>query len=373
MIGSASATHGVEMTTTHTFVVGDASYDGITNALISKVVIEKGLYFIEDKTFSSSVMDFELDTTIAVNKGTDYNVRIGWVDNSLVRLDTRSKANVIYSQVCSETLEENKATLKKLKDACTAVVVDDDAVKVGFWSLTAQGPQVRERQIQVPTWPTIEDNYSGDVSQELAWLMDPSNVKGGSGKLILWYGPPGTGKTWAIRAMMDNWKKDYNFQYIIDPENFFGSSTSYMMDVIMNSNHNDYSGKMKKRWNLVILEDTGELLSADAKNRAGQGLSRLLNVVDGLIGQGINTTFLITTNEELDSLHPAVVRPGRCISKINFDRLNALEGSKWLEKRGGLTKVLEDKTVAELYAILNGNKMPEGAQAEEEFSAGVYL
>ena len=39
-------------------------------------------------------------------------------------------------------------------------------------------------------------------------------------------------------------------------------------------------------WRLLVLEDTGELLTPDAKTVIGQGLSRFLNVVDGLIGQG---------------------------------------------------------------------------------------
>ena len=43
---------------------------------------------------------------------------------------------------------------------------------------------------------------------------------------------------------------------------------------------------------------------------AGQGLSRLLNVSDGLLGEGLRAVVLVTTNEPLRRLHPAVVRPG---------------------------------------------------------------
>ena len=80
-----------------------------------------------------------------------------------------------------------------------------------------------------------------------------------------------------------------------------------------------------------ILEDTGELLAADAKERTGQGLSRLLNVVDGLIGQGLRVLVLVTTNETLRSLHPAVSRPGRCASQIEFAAFTADEAAEWLE------------------------------------------
>ena len=48
----------------------------------------------------------------------------------------------------------------------------------------------------------------------------------------------------------------------------------------------------------------------DAKERTGQALSRFLNVVDGLIGQGLRLLVLVTSNEELGKLHPAVSRPG---------------------------------------------------------------
>ena len=41
------------------------------------------------------------------------------------------------------------------------------------------------------------------------------------------------------------------------------------------------------------MEDTGELLAADAKQQAGQGLSRLLNVVDGLLGESSQALFLV--------------------------------------------------------------------------------
>ena len=45
-------------------------------------------------------------------------------------------------------------------------------------------------------------------------------------------------------------------------------------------------GETTPTWRRLILEDTGELLSADARMQAGQGLSRFLNVVDGLTARG---------------------------------------------------------------------------------------
>jgi ATP-dependent 26S proteasome regulatory subunit len=66
----------------------------------------------------------------------------------------------------------------------------------------------------------------------------------------------------------------------------------------------------------------------------GQGLSRLLNVVDGLIGQGLRLIVLVTTNEVLRRLHPAVARPGRCEHVVEFAAFTADEAAAWLERHG---------------------------------------
>src|SRR5438046_8444628 len=94
------------------------------------------------------------------------------------------------------------------------------------------------------------------------------------------------------------------------------------------------NGEPPKHWRLLVLEDTGELLTPDAKSIIGQGLSRFLNVVDGLIGQGLRVLVLVTTNEELRRLHPAVARPGRCAANIEFTALPADEAAAWLGGRG---------------------------------------
>src|SRR5580765_1026861 len=104
-----------------------------------------------------------------------------------------------------------------------------------------------------------------------------------------------------------------------------------MMEVLLREDeHGVEEDEQPPKWRLLILEDTGELLAADAKEQAGQGLSRLLNVVDGIIGQGLRVLVLVTTNEPLTRLHPAISRPGRCAAKIEFGPFSAAEAEAWL-------------------------------------------
>jgi hypothetical protein len=59
---------------------------------------------------------------------------------------------------------------------------------------------------------------------------------------------------------------------------------------------------------------------------------------------------LITTNEPMRGLHPAVIRPGRCLADVQFRPFTQAEAEAWLF---GLANVPSgDLTLAELYRAL---------------------
>ena len=101
----------------------------------------------------------------------------------------------------------------------------------------------------------------------------------------------------------------------------------------------------------MVLEDCDELIRADAKQSSGQALGRLLNLTDGLVGQGLEVLVCITTNEELGRLHPAVIRPGRCLAHIHIGRLSQTEATAWLGPDSDVHIGAEGVTLAELYAL----------------------
>lgn len=229
-------------------------------------------------------------------------------------------------------------------------VEDDPRVDIAIWT---QGDTNRAfRRVDVATWGDIAGNYAPSTREAIAPLMAPT-YQPGRGQLLVWYGPPGTGKSYALSALAFTWREWASFTYVADPEAFLGD-TAYLLEWM--TLRDPHGG-----WRVAVLEDTGELFGADAGRQSGQGLGRLLNATDGMLGKGSKTLFVITTNEPISRFHQAVVRPGRCVSRVEFEALPVEQSKAWLLERGAaeVAKHLRaPATVAELYAMLGGEMEP---------------
>jgi hypothetical protein len=232
---------------------------------------------------------------------------------------------------------------------------EEGSIRLKLWNYGTHGPGYNSRNIEVPRWQEVTGNYPRDVAHSVGKLMAMERPAAGlSGKLIIWHGPPGTGKTTAIRALIREWSSWCAPHYIADPESFF-CHADYISGVLSNSSPDNIlqeifgrpQPKPKPKYRLVIAEDCDEFIGAEARREAGAPLGRLLNLSDGILGQGSDVVILLTTNEDLQSLHRALIRPGRCLAKIEFGRFNEAEARRWLGP--GIDPPGPNPTLAELY------------------------
>lgn len=227
-------------------------------------------------------------------------------------------------------------------------------VPVTFWATDPERwPTPFMRKLEAPRWAELSGNYDGNVAKGMERLFALKSCP--KERLILWHGQPGTGKTHALRALLREWQSWCDGAFITDAERFVGGAPTYLFQV-SRFGSGRVAAQANKRSKLIILEDAGELMTTDARALIGQGLSRLLNLTDGLMGQGLKIIVLITTNEPLSTMHPAVVRPGRCLAEIEFGALSVEASNRWLRGHGSDVTVAKPTPLAQLYAAIGDGK-----------------
>ena len=152
----------------------------------------------------------------------------------------------------------------------------------------------------------INSHYNDDFKYDKVTNFINSEESG----LIILHGIPGTGKTFIIRHLAQtNPEKRF---YFMDKSTFGAINSHSFVSFLLSNAVKD---------SVFVLEDC-EVLLADRMETGNHLLSTILNLSDGVLGDGLNIKFICTFNADLTRLDKAVLRKGRLKYKYEFKELS---------------------------------------------------
>jgi ATP-dependent 26S proteasome regulatory subunit len=83
---------------------------------------------------------------------------------------------------------------------------------------------------------------------------------------------------------------------------------------------------------ILIIEDAEKVvLERDSRESSRQGVSNILNMTDGILGDCLSIQIIATFNTSRDKIDSALLRKGRLIAEHKFDLLDVENSNKLLK------------------------------------------
>lgn len=162
-------------------------------------------------------------------------------------------------------------------------------------------------------------------------------INGKDSGLVILHGIPGTGKTYVLRNLaQENPKKKF---YFMDKSTFEYISSDTLINFL-------FSNSVKE--SVFVLEDCETLLS-DRMNTGNHLLSTILNLSDGILGDGLNIKFICTFNADISRLDEAILRKGRLKYRYEFKELTPEKTQELAKELGKSIPEGKSLTVGDIY------------------------
>jgi ATP-dependent 26S proteasome regulatory subunit len=166
---------------------------------------------------------------------------------------------------------------------------------------------VEEFELNIPNID-LKLNYGAEFIKVHDLIVKRLNQKNDKG-IILLHGDPGTGKTSYIK---------YLTKLIEDKEILFIPPS--MAEVL--SEPTIIPFLMEHRNSILIIEDAERVISDREINGSSIGVSNILNLTDGILGDCLNIQIIATFNMKKEKIDTALLRKGRLIAEHKFKPLS---------------------------------------------------
>jgi len=180
-------------------------------------------------------------------------------------------------------------------------------------------------------------NYGEDFMKVHNLIVKRLNNEGDKG-IILLHGDPGTGKTTYLK---------YLTKLIVDKDILFIPPS--MAEML--SEPSIIPFLMDNKNSILLIEDAERVISDRGGNGSPAGVSNILNLTDGILGDCLNIQVIATFNMEREKIDSALLRKGRLIAEHKFEKLKVDESNKLLKHLGKSTTTTVPLTLADIYNI----------------------
>lgn len=182
----------------------------------------------------------------------------------------------------------------------------------------------------------LDYNYGSSFIPIHDKILKTLNQKKGKG-LVLLHGEPGTGKTHYLKYLASKIKdKKVMFvpPYLVD----FITSPEMTPFLIENSD------------SILFIEDAERVIT-DRDANGANGVSNILNLTDGILGDILNIQIVATFNMDRKKIDTALLRKGRLIAEHKFDKLSTDDANKLIKHLKMDHVVTENMTLTEIYNL----------------------
>jgi len=183
----------------------------------------------------------------------------------------------------------------------------------------------------------LQLNYGSDFLRVHDIIVNKLNENNGKG-IILLHGDPGTGKTSYIKHLTSLIKeKDILF---IPPSMAEMLSEPSIIPFLMDHKNS-----------ILIIEDAERVISDREGKGSPAGVSNILNLTDGILGDCLSIQVVATFNMKRENIDKALLRKGRLIAEHKFEKLSIDETNVLLKYLGKDQIVEESMSLADIYNI----------------------
>jgi hypothetical protein len=180
-------------------------------------------------------------------------------------------------------------------------------------------------------------NYGSEFAKIHELIIERLNKPNDKG-IILLHGDPGTGKTSYIKHLTS---------LILDKDILFIPPS--MAEML--SEPTIIPFLMDHKNSILIIEDAERVIGDREGNGSPAGVSNILNLTDGILGDCLNIQVVATFNMKREKIDKALLRKGRLIAEHKFEKLPIDETNKLLKSLGKSNISEEPMCLADIYNI----------------------